>query len=490
MKLTRLFALLLALLMAFSCLASAEEAAKEPVEEAAEENVLLATVNGDVEIYQSDVDEYINEITNYYSQYGIDPSDENIAASIRQMAMETCLQIAFYDDLAIELGFDPLSDEDANTLAENISTIYEGLIQQVYSYYGLEPAADATEEEKASARNTAISMLDTMGYTYDFIGVNERRNLIYGKVNDYLTSSVTVSDEEVQAEYDAHVQHDTEQFQDNPSLYEVYQSYYGETPYYIPEGFRGITQILLKVDNELLTTYQDLQSRFEEQAEPVEGGADETAEAAEDATEEAAEEATEEDAAEATAEATEEATEEAAAEATEAPAEPVTAEEVEAARLAVIASVQDTIDEIRAKFEAGTPWLELVDEYNTDPGMQQEPYRTNGYSVFADSMMYDSAFVQAAFSLDEIGTISEPYVGMYGIYIVHYTRDVPAGPVELTEELRAELRDDLLENSKNAAVTQALENWIANTDIVYTEAGESYRVNVNAAPEDIAPTEE
>ena len=83
MKLTRLFALLLALLMAFSCLASAEEAAKEPVEEAAEENVLLATVNGDVEIYQSDVDEYINEITNYYSQYGIDPSDENIAASIK-----------------------------------------------------------------------------------------------------------------------------------------------------------------------------------------------------------------------------------------------------------------------------------------------------------------------------------------------------------------------------------------------------------------------
>ena len=244
---------------------------------------------------------------------------------------------------------------------------------------------------------------------------------------------------------------DRQQYENDPSTYEIYTSYYGEKPYFVPEGFRGITHILLSVDEDLLKTYQDLQSRFEEQAEPEENtGSTEGAEPEE----------------------------------TEEPEEPVTEEQVEQARLAVIASVQDTIDEIYAKLDAGTPWLDLVDEYSTDPGMKQESNRTNGYSVFADSLMYDSAFVQASFSVDEIGDVSQPYVGMYGIYIVHYTRDVPSGPIELTDEIRATLENELLSEARNTLMNNALETWILNTIIEYTEEGEAYKPSLSVEPDD------
>ena len=166
--------------------------------------------------------------------------------------------------------------------------------------------------------------------------------------------------------------------------------------------------------------------------------------------------------------------------------EPVTEEQVEAARQAVIASVQDTIDEIMAKLEAGTPWADLVAEYSTDPGMSQEPYKTNGYEVYADSSVYDPAFVQAAFSIDNVGDVSAPYVGMYGIYIVHYTRDVPSGPVELTEELRASIENELLSTQQAEALDAAFEAWKDAAGIEYTEAGEAYRPAASESPDEAA----
>ena len=174
----------------------------------------------------------------------------------------------------------------------------------------------------------------------------------------------------------------------------------------------------------------------------------------------------------------------------EEPEEPVTEEMVEAARLAVIASVQDTIDEIMAKLDAGTPWADLVAEYSTDPGMQTEPNKSNGYSVYADSIMYDPAFVQAAFSIDNIGDVSAPYVGMYGIYIVNYTRDVPSGAIELTDEIYASLEEELLADVKNDAITTAYEAWLAHSGITYTEAGASYQPDVMEDVDEAAAIDE
>ena len=470
----RYTAILLALLMAVLSIlpvSLAEEAPAEttqPTEtaetaetvEAAVEDQVLATLSDGTVIMQSEVDAIVDQITSYYSSYGYDMTSAEMLPIVRQMAMETHLQEVFYKSTAAKLGADQLTEEENAELTAKVDEVYEGLIGQVYTYYGLEPAADATEEDKASARQSAIAMLDAMGYTYDYVVLNETESFLYDKVSSMLTADLSVSEEEVVAHYNETVESDKALYENDPGLYETNKSYYGTEPYYIPEGFRGITHILLEVDDELLKTYQDLQSRFEEASEPAESAVA----PAEGETEAAPAESAEQT--------------EAPAEATE---EPVTEEMVEAARQAVIASVQDTIDEIKSKLAAGTPWADLVAEYSTDPGMSQEPYKTNGYEVFADSTVYDPAFVQAAFSIDNIGDVSEPYVGMYGIYMVHYTRDVPAGPVELTEELHKTLEEELLSNAKNQALDAAYHEWEETAAIEYTEAGEAYRPEVTGS---------
>ncbi len=461
----RYTALILALLMALLCVlpvslaeetVTAETAATEATEAPAAEDQVLATLANGTQIMQSEVDAIANQVISYYANYGYDMSSEDTLPIVRQMAMETYLQENFYKDSLVTLGLDQLTEEDMAAIEKNVDEVYEGLIDQVYTYYGLEPAEDATEEEKATARANAIATLDSMGYTYDYIVLNETESYNYDKVTRALTADLSVSEEDLLATYNAHVEEDKAAYADDPGLYEQTKSYYGDEPFFVPEGFRGITHILLQVDSELLSTYQDLQSRYEEYAEPV-------------------------DAAQAAPEAEAAASEEPAV--TE---EPVTEEQVEAARQAVIASVQDTIDEIMAKLEAGTPWADLVAEYSTDPGMSQEPYKTNGYEVYADSSVYDPAFVQAAFSIDNVGDVSAPYVGMYGIYIVHYTRDIPSGPVELTEELRASIENELLSTQQAEALDAAFEAWKDAAGIEYTEAGEAYRPAASESPDEAA----
>ena len=60
----------------------------------------------------------------------------------------------------------------------------------------------------------------------------------------------------------------------------------------------------------------------------------------------------------------------------------------------------------------------------------------DGYMAHPDSYM-DEAFLEAVFSdkMQKPGDVSDPSLGMYGIYITYYVREVPSGAVDLTDEL-------------------------------------------------------
>ena len=229
-------------------------------------------------------------------------------------------------------------------------------------------------------------------------------------------------------------------------MYEYMTAYYSEEPYYRPDGYRGVLHILLIPDEEVLTAYKELAAEYEEQAEALEGETDPQAESAGTEPAEPAEE------------------------------EPkVTWEQVEAAKQAVIASVQPKIDEIKAALDAETPFLDLVDQYGEDPGMQDAQTRENGYQVHPDSVMYDPAFVQGAFSVEHVGDVSEPVVGSYGVHLIYYLKDIAGGAVELTDAIRATLRDSLEGEMKDARYEEVRSQWMAEADIVWTEAGEEWR---------------
>ncbi|MCR4876415.1 MAG: peptidylprolyl isomerase, partial [Clostridiales bacterium] len=212
-----------------------------------------------------------------------------------------------------------------------------------------------------------------------------------------------------------------------------------------------------------------------ETAAATEETAAETAEQPAEAAKETAAE-TADQPAEETAETAEQPAEETAAEtenAEEEKKEPVTQEQVDAAKQAILDSVQAQVDEIMAKYAAGTPFADLIAEYGTDPGMTQEPNKTNGYAVHADSILWDPAFTAGAMGLKNVGDVSEPVLGSNGIHILHYTRDIPAGAVEFTEEMRAKLSEELLSDKENTAVMAMMDGWKAAAEIVYTEEGQA-----------------
>lgn len=412
--LTALLCLMASLALMLSCIGFAEETSRDDV---------LATVNG-APVTRGTVDDSVMYFTAYYTSQGYDVSDEESQAMIRSICLSDAIDNELMAQHAPELGAALSEDEVASVTAE-MKEVWDSTVDTAArESFGL--TDESTEEEKAAIyAQVEESIAQQVGFTADSFISQSITAALTEKVAEALGANLTVSDEEVQAYYDEGVAEEQAQLQaaaDSYGMslvefYEYYQYSYGAAFDFVPEGYRGIIQILLRVDDEVLNTYKQLKEDIN-----------------------------------------------------------ASAEQVEEARLAVIASVQDTVDEINEKFAAGTPFTDLITLYNTDPGMDDPTRLAEGYAVHRESIMWDPAFVEATFSLDEVGQMSGPYVGEYGIYIVYYLRDVPAGPMELGDDLRAQLKDALLTEKKNTTLMVKLEQWKSEADVVYTDAAADYKV--------------
>lgn len=411
-----LLCLMASLALMFSCIGFAEETGRDDV---------LATVNG-VPVTRGTVDDSVMYFTAYYTGQGYDVSDEESQAVIRSVCLSDAVDNELIAQHASELEA-ALSEDEIASLTAEMKELWNSTVDTAArSSFGL--TDESTEEEKAAIyAQVEESIAREVGFTADSFIAQNITAALSGKVTEALGADLTVSDEEAQAYYDEGVANEQAQLQaaaDSYGMslvqfYEYYQYSSGTAFDFTPEGYRGIIQILLQVDEDALNTYKQLKEDIN-----------------------------------------------------------ASAEQVEEARLAVIASVQDTVDEINEKFAAGTPFTDLITLYNTDPGMDDPTNLAEGYAVHRESIMWDPAFVEATFSLDEVGQMSAPYVGEYGIYIVYYLRDVPAGPMELTDEMRARLKDSLLSEKKNTALLEKLDQWESEADIVYTDAAASYRTEI------------
>ena len=409
-SLTRLLALLLCALLLTCGAATAEEAA-DPV---------AATVNG-VEVLQSEVDTIYNNLYSSYSNYIMYGylTEEDVSG----MALDYAVQLEVMRQKATELGYTNFTEEELAQLESDTDAYWEELVGYVEAnLYGL--TDESTDEEKSTARLNALAYLESLGYTRDDMLEENKDSLWFDKLYAMIVEGADVTDEEVEAYFNELVLEDEASYKDDISTYEMYTQYYGYPAYYTPEGYRGIVQILLSVDDEVMSAYTELAAQLEEQISAIEAG------------EEGVEQT-------------------------------VTQAQVDEAAAAVLASVQPTVDEIMAKYNAGTAFTDLIDEYNTDPGMQSEPYRSEGYSVHMDSVIWDPAFIKAAFSVDKVGDVSEPVLGSYGVYLVQYLRDVPAGPVALTDELRASLYEELVSSKEDELFDTTMDGWMNAAEIVY-----------------------
>lgn len=404
--------------------AQTEEVAAESLDPA----TVLATVNG-TEITLDRVSTIANELIDSYSSQGYDMTNEQNLTIVRQIAMRYAIQYAVMDQMVEQFGL-TLTEEEIAAMTEELAASWEETIASLTETI-LGDAEDPTDEEKAGARAEALAYAESVGYSFETILDEMLANAAYSKLYETLVANVTVSDEDIRAAFDARVAEDQANYADNIYYYELYTKYYSADSFYTPEGYRGITQILLPVDDELLNAYTELSEKLASQ-QAAEG-----------------EEAQSEE-------------------------EPVTQEQVDAAYAAAIDSIQATYDEIIEKYNGGTAFEDLMDQYGIDPGMTVEPNRTLGYNVHRESVLWDPAFVEASFSIDNIGDVSKPYLGSYGAYVVRYTRDVPGGAVEFTEEIAASLRDEAIASAQDDLFGQIVSSEIDNAVIEYSEAGQPY----------------
>ena len=132
---------------------------------------------------------------------------------------------------------------------------------------------------------------------------------------------------------------------------------------------------------------------------------------------------------------------------------------------AAFAEIEPKAAEVLAKAQAGEDFAELLTAYGEDSGMTAEPEMSRGYLVCEGLSIYEQAFQDAAMALAQVGDVSAELVKTsYGYHILQYTTDIEAGVVEYTEEIKAELHEEMLTTAQEAAMDAAITQWVSEAE--------------------------
>lgn len=411
----KMLAIMAALVMALSAVGAWAQPAEDPV---------LATFNGQ-DILKSEVDAVLPQLAGYMS----DATDYRYAA-------EYIVQDRMINLKIQELGFNNFSQEEQTSFAAEADKQWQEGIESYVSYY----LSEDSEEARAQLRTQAGDFYAQNGLTQQSLLDSIQYRASFDKLMVYLVGDNEPTDQQIEQVFQLYGESYKQKYLDNIMAYE-YDTYYNQQPsWYTPEGYRGIVHILLSPDAEKLEAYSSLNSRYEEQQSDKNGEGTE---------------AEKPDGAEATA---------------QEPVEEVTLQMIEDARQAVLDSVKPQTDEIYAKLANGESFESLIAQYGQDPGMQNPDTLADGYSVHKDSVIWDSVFTQAAFSenMVNVGDVSDPVIGINGVHILKYLRDIPSGLI-MTDDIRTVIMDYLKSSKEQEALNTAFADWTSQYQITYNE---------------------
>lgn len=389
-------------------------------------DVLMAKVN-EHEILASEVNDLFNFLLTQYSYSGADTQSYEASMQIYQMALDTAIQKYIVLQKAKELGLDTPNDEEMENIKKESQKLYDDTFNSL-----LEERVDknASEEDKNNKTAEIKKEMEDASFTVDNIVKSNIEDYAIKNVQAYITKDIQVTDQEIEDKYQ-------EKIADEKSLYDSNILYYEQAimqnipTWYTPEGYRGIKHILLKVDESLLSSYNSLKAELEEEGN-IHNEGNELEENKEEKKE-------------------------------------IKQEDLDAAKKKIMDSVESKVQEIKDKIENNVSFDDLVKEYGNDPGMNVEPYKTEGYRVNQNSFLYDPAFTKAAFTINSVGEYSEPIIGMYGVHILYYACDIRSGPVELNDSNKEIIKKEILGNKNSEAVDKTLNAWLNEFKIEKTE---------------------
>ena len=238
------------------------------------------------------------------------------------------------------------------------------------------------------------------------------RQEIFEKLNevfsDVFDEEITVTEEDVAAEYAARVEEDKAVYTADPAQYGS-AVLNGAAPYYAPAGYRTVKHILVTFGEEDQAKIDELQLTISEKQ----------------------------------------------ADASEEEMEQLNAE-LAAAQETAYTNLQPVIDEINAKLAEGADFDALIAEYNQDPGMNDG---SEGYLVSAENNDWVYYLALAA-----VGDVSEAVRSSYGIHIIRYQGDVAEGEIGL-ETVREALTEEVLANKQTTHINDLMTEWMDAAEV-------------------------
>ena len=441
---------------------------------------VVATVN-DTDITKAEWKNYTEYLASYYQQYyqqyfGITvPMTEEDIASYGDAALEQLIQSVVLQDKAKALGFDPLGEEDAADVEDYADSMMEfyKLMMRHQNYPDLETVEEEQERLAAEAEETPSEPVETVatltnadldalltsdlsaqGITREYFVQSRTSSVQSDKIYDYATADVTVTDEQVKAQFDSTVASQKESYDATPTLYASNST----NAYYVPEGYRGVKNLLVKISSEDQTAIDELQDTLTTATSTLDDVNGQLAELR----------------AEDTASYDEETlasyNEQIAALEEQAAAAQTTIDETGAALTektdAAFATILPKAQEVLAKAQAGEDFDALIETYGEDTGMTSEPNKSRGYLVCEGLSRYEQSFQDAAMALENVGDVSAELVKTsYGYHILQYATDIAAGEVEYTDEIKNTIYEDMLEQAKDAAYEAAVTQWVSEATV-------------------------
>ncbi len=455
MKKKALLAVLLAMTMLLSSCAlivkDKEVDAKTVILKMGDKEITKAEVQ---EAVQNELAEMYQTYTNYGSQ--LDVTDPSVIEAAQNTAVTRLKQDMTLRAKAAELGLDQLTEEETAKAKEDAQASLETAKNYIKSFYLTEEQQQLEGEELEKAIQ---EQMDALGVTPEVYEKAAADQIMDDKLREYAVKDVTVTDEEVTADYDSKVAADEEKYKENLSSW-ASADRVGTTLYYAPAGIRRVKQILIKfkeddqkVIDEANSKVSDANSRITAADNKI-SAAQETLDS-EDASEEAKTSAQENlDAAN-----TERETAQKDLEAAQA--------ELKAATDTAFTNLDEDTDAVLAALaENPESWDQLLEEKNEDPGMKAGAINAEkGYAVCEGMTGFDPAFVEAAMALKSIGDISGKVRGeTYGYYIIKYVSDVQEGKVDF-DSVKDALRESLLSDKQDQTYADTVEQWVTEAGI-------------------------